>query len=489
MSAVPDSRPGLSDAFRESPALISVCGAAAVSLATLAVYSPKYALGVIIVVAFFALALRRLALGVAVFTLLTFPEYLPGTLGAGATVAKPLGAVLALAWIVTVVARPRSTRLLSRDVAGVFWVTCAFLALAGASVLWAPNLAQVQYEIPRLVQVVLLFLVVYTAASTARDFRIVIWAFLLASVITGAYSTATGNFGAAGRLSGIFDPNYFAAELIPAILISFFLALTTRGRTRVLAGIVFAFDMVAFALAQSRGGIIGLFVAFAAAVVLAGRARPRVLAAVLIVAALAVGFYFEFAPYHLRSTFSQSLAGASSGRADEWKIAFRMFRNHPLGGVGLGNFVVLEPSYSTQTFNLNFVNLVVSRPLVAHNSFLEVAAELGLGGVALFAAILGLLWVRAGRALAVFASTTDPLEFYARGLVAGAIGMFAAYVFLSGQYEKQLWLVLGLLASTSLLAWQGRMQARANEPDDRHSVGRRFLAVPDVARGPFGGRT
>jgi putative inorganic carbon (HCO3(-)) transporter len=489
VSAVAGARPGSSELFRESSALIVLCGAATVLLAAVAVYSPKYALGAIAATAFLALALKRLVLGVAVFTVLTFPENLPGTLGAGATVAKPLGAVLAVAWIVNVVARQRSARLLSRDMPGAFWAACALLVLAGTSALWAPSLGQVGYEMPRLLQVVLLFLVVYTAVSTSSDFYIVVWAFLIGSVVTGAYSIATGSFGAAGRLGGIFDPNYFTAELIPAILISLFLMLTKRGRTRALAVVVLAFDLIAFALAQSRGGIIGLFVALIAAVALAGRARPRVIAGVLIFAAVAVGYYFEFAPYHLRSTFSQSLGGASSGRADEWRIAARMLGNHPFGGVGLGNFVVLEPSYSTQTFNLNFVNQVVTRPLVAHNSYLEVAAELGLGGVALLLGILGLVWYRAGRALAVFASARDPIEFYARGLVAGAIGMFTAYVFLSGQYEKQLWLVLGLLAALSALARQTLTQPEAHVSDDRGRVGRRLVVVPDIGQDSLPGAT
>jgi len=456
MAEVADPRLGLSELSWEPSALIALCAATTVALATVAVYSPKYAFGAIAAAAFLALALWRLAFGVAVFAVLTFPEHLPGTLGAGATVAKPLGVVLVLAWIVTVVARPRSSRLMPRDMPDAFWVTCAFLALAATSALWAPDLGQVAYEMGRLLQVAAFFLFVYTAVSTRRDFRIILWSFLVGSVVTAAYSIATGSYGAAGRLSGIFDPNYFAAELIPAIVVGFFLALTKNGRTRLFAGIVVAFDMVAFALTQSRGGIVGLCVGLIAAGVVAGRARPRVIAAILIIAAIGIGYYLAFAPYHVRDTFSGSLSGASSGRADEWRIATRMFRNHPFGGVGLGNFVVLEPSYSTQTFNLSFVNLVVTRPLVAHNSYLEIAAELGLGGVALFIAILGLVAYRARRALRALASSGDSLEFYARGLFAGAVGMFVAYIFLSGQYEKQLWLVLGLLAAVGVRGWEVR---------------------------------
>ena len=171
MAEVADPRLGLSELAWEPSALIALCAATTVALATVAVYSPKYAFGAIAAAAFLALALWRLAFGVAVFAVLTFPEHLPGTLGAGATVAKPLGVVLVLAWIVTVVARPRSSRLMPRDMPAAFWVTCAFLALAAASALWAPDLGQVAYEMGRLLQVAAFFLVVYTAVSTRRDFR------------------------------------------------------------------------------------------------------------------------------------------------------------------------------------------------------------------------------------------------------------------------------------------------------------------------------
>jgi hypothetical protein len=40
----------------------------------------------------------------------------------------------------------------------------------------------------------------------------------------------------------------------------------------------------------------------------------------------------------------------------------------------------------------------------------------------------------------------------ARGVVVGTLGMLAAFAFISAQYEKQLWLLLGLAASLSTIA-------------------------------------
>ena len=424
--------------------------AAAVSvvlLAAITVYWPKYAAGAVIGAGVVLLALRRLPLAVGIFVILTFPEHLPGSLGVGATVAKPFGVILAVAWLAAIVERRGAIRLLPRDHPALMWTVTAFVALAAISSIWAADVSQLIYNFSRLFQVVLLMLIVYTAASTANGFRTVIWAFLLGSAATAGYSIATGGYAATGRLSGIFDPNYFAARLIPAILIACFIVLTTRSRsTRAAAAAVLAVDVVAFALTQSRGGIVGLVVALIVGVALAGNARPRILAAVCVAFALGIGYYFAASPAHLRSSFSTSLSGASAGRSDEWRIALRMFSNHPLSGVGLGNYVVVEPSYATQTLNVTHVRYIAKDRLIAHSTYLEVAAELGLGGIALLIAILSIAAIRGGRGFAVRARAPD-LQFYARGLLAGAVGMFAAYLFLSAEYEKDLWLVLGLLAA------------------------------------------
>ena len=44
------------------------------------------------------------------------------------------------------------------------------------------------------------------------------------------------------------------------------------------------------------------------------------------------------------------------------------------------------------------------------------------------------------------------MEILARGVLIGTLGMLAAFVFITAQYEKQLWLLLGVCASLSTLA-------------------------------------
>ena len=274
-----------------------------------------------------------------------------------------------------------------------------------------------------------------------------------ASAFTSLYSTISGTYIATGRLAGLFDPNYFAAELIPAILIALFLFATADGAaTRWLAATVAGVDLVAFVLTQSRGGIVGLSVALPAAVLFAGRARPRVLALVLVVVAVGLGYYLAFKPAHVFGSGTRGgLTATSSGRIDEWRVALRVFKGHPVGGVGLGNYQVVEPSYATQTLNLNVVRYIVKFRQAAHNTYLQVAAELGLVGLFVFLTILVLPLRLAAQALARIDRSLGEVEFQVRGLLAGAIGMLTAYFFLSAEFEKQLWLVLALLACVPAL--------------------------------------
>jgi O-antigen ligase len=420
-------------------------GVAAIALGAVAAYSPKTALEALLALGLVVLAICRLDLAVGVFILMTFPEHLPGTLGVGATLAKPVGALIALAWVGRVAAQRGVVPLLPRECPALFWAALGFVALGAMSALWATDPGSTFTDLSRIVQVVVLMLVAFTAAANRSGFRLILGSYLGASALTSLYSIGTGGYSQAGRLAGLFDPNYFAASLVPALLVCLFLLLAPGPRHhRGLVGAVAAIDLLAFVLTQSRGGLIGLAVALVAAVALAGAARPRVVAVVLVLFAAGLGYYTLAAPSHVTSS-------SSSGRAGEWRIALRMFGSRPLSGVGLGNFGVVEPSYSTKLLNLQRVRFVVNFRQRVHNTYLEVAAEEGIAGVLLLLAVFGLSLRYAGRSLPALARAPDSLEPWVRGLIAGAIGMFVAYFFLSAQWEKQLWIVLALLAAAPAL--------------------------------------
>jgi O-antigen ligase len=430
--------------------VVAASGAAAL-FAVVAVHSPKYAVLALLAAAFVALAMSRLALAVAAFIVLTFPDHLPGSFGAGATLAKPVGALLVLAWGTIVLTRRARLPLLPQSRPLLFWAIVGLLLFGCVSILWAADTGQTRLGLERILLNAALLVVVYTAASTRSGFRTIVNGFLVGSVVTSVYSIVTGYNQ---RLAGIIDTDYFAAQLIPAIIIACFLFVTAGSpRARWLYAAVAGVDLVAFVVTQSRGGIVGLAVGLFAAVVLAGRARARILALVLALLAVGLGYYFGYKPAHVfgGDTTRGGLNGATSGRLDLWRVALLIFQSHPFGGVGLGNFQTVEPSYATQTVNLTLVRQIVKEQLVVHNTYLQLLADLGLVGLGLFLAILALPLRLAGRALRRLELELNELEFHVRGLLAGTIGMLIAYAFLSAEFEKPLWLVLGLLASVPAL--------------------------------------
>jgi O-antigen ligase len=455
---VAEARARLIPGFAAGSAVTTAAAGGAAVLGAVAVYSPKQAVFALLAVAFVGAAIARLPLAIAAFVMLTFPEHLPGALGAGATLAKPLGALILVAWVGAALTRRGSLPLLPRAHPALFWTIVGFLLFGAISILWAADPGLSRSSLGRLLQVVALALVTYTAASNRSGFRTIVYGYLLASAITSLYSIGSGTYLQKGRLAGLFDPNYFAAELIPAIMVAGFLFVTTGStRMRLLSAAVAGVDLVAFVLTQSRGGIVGLGFALVAALVFAGRARPRILALVLVLAAGGLGYYLAYKPAHVfgSGTRTGGLATASSGRIDEWHVALRVFEGDPVGGVGLGNYEVAEPSIATQTLNLTFVHYIVNYRQVVHNTYLQMAAELGVVGLFLFLAVLVLPLRLAARALARLERGLGELEFLARGLLAGTIGMLGAYIFLTAETEKQLWLMLALLAAVPGLLLRG----------------------------------
>jgi hypothetical protein len=136
------------------------------------------------------------------------------------------------------------------------------------------------------------------------------------------------------------------------------------------------------ALAALAVAALGLFVWTA----IRGRQAIRYLAlgsaAVVLVGATAVVFLWP------RGGANMAMNAALAYRLDLWNAGSRMIRDYPLTGVGIGQF----PPYSSRYRGPGEGGLPPA-PENAHNNLLQIAAELGLPGLAAF-----LLWVAFGTA-------------------------------------------------------------------------------------------
>jgi O-antigen ligase len=442
------------------PGLVLLACVVGVLLVRLSVTRPLLVLAAIAGLAAVVHAVRRFSVAVALFTTLTFFERIPGS-GHSVTLVKVASAALLLSWIGFLVDR-RPLPFLLRDQPLLSYGVFLLVVWAGASGLWATEAGMTRSEVFRLVQMLFLVFLVFSAISQRRDLRFFCWAYVAgaaltsAVVLSGLAGTAAGADGTATRFGGAFgNPNNLAAVTLPAIGLAGFMAFASRRVVErwLLAGCGALLVLTCF-LTQSRGGFVGLGVMCVAAVFYAGPARARSVALVLVIVAAGSIYFGTFASSSARQRVTSYSAADSTGRADLWNVAFQMALNHPVQGIGFGNFTVVAPSYLQRTVDIGRSDLFL-RPgaTQVHNTYLNVLAELGVVGLLLFMAFLAGVFAIALRATRALARAGDAEgELLGRGLVIGAVGMLTAYFFFSAQFEKQLWLVLGSLIALSTLA-------------------------------------
>ncbi|MGN6798069.1 MAG: O-antigen ligase family protein [Gaiellaceae bacterium] len=414
--------------------------------------NPLLAAGAVCGIAFLLVALVAPVVALTAFVALTFISQLSGV-GASVSVAKGAGAALVLAWLYHEGIGER--RFAARASVRLFAIVAgAFVILGIMSALWAADPHAALSATFRLAQGPLLVIVVASIVRTPKSLLTVCMAFVIGAAVSAGAGMAGLNhtdqtIASTGRLSGgvVADPNYLAAVLVPGIILSLFLALTLESvRARLLAGLCGLIATVGLFLTQSRGGVIALAVAAIGAIVIAGPLRRQIVVVLLVIAAFASMYLFLVAPPQSLSRITSFTAagGSGTGRTDLWAVAAKTFESHPFVGVGADNFTVVEQRYAVD-FNRNLprADLVVQAHEQVHNTYLQVASELGAAGVVLFLATIGIAFRACRRAIRE--TRRVDVSAISRALFVGCLGMLVAFVFLTAQYQKQLWLVIALL--------------------------------------------
>ncbi len=438
-------------------------------------FNPTFAIATSLACGFVLLVFADLGLGLAVFTLLSFLEVLPSE-NALFSVGKVGGVLLALAWLALVLTRPDAKSDFFAVHPGMTAVICAFLGWTLLSAVWAENPAATLGSFGRYLLNAVLFLIVFTAVRSRKQAVYVAAAFLAGAVVASLYGMLTGG-AYTGRLSGGGnDPNGLAAALVVGLALAGGLAANLKRSPGLrLATFAAAFlCLIGIFFTVSRAGLIALGVSLIAALFLAGPWRPRIAIATIMIVGGTFYYFAALAPQQARERITQSTSGEArveEGRTTIWAVGERMARANFVKGVGSGNFRVASPHYLLEPGAVTRSDQIIDKPLVAHNVYLEIWAETGLVGLALFAAIILFSLVCCLKAAKEFAKRRDRGgEMLARSLAIGLIGLLAAAFFNSLQYNKMLWLMLGL--APALLA------VARNEAFPESSASRSSASLP-----------
>jgi glycosyltransferase involved in cell wall biosynthesis len=318
---------------------------------------------------------------------------------------------------------------------------------------------------------VILFLLVATLAASASRLRRALLAALAAgallstlAVIQAITRDFSNEFGGLARikyahiygdrfeprLAGpLGDPNFFAQVLLILVPVGLALGYEERNRNRkILVFATVALIISGALLTYSRGGAIALGAVLLLSL-LSRKPRKRELiigGVALMVAALAVprGFIQRL------TTIEEMMPGYEAVHPDSsfakrkllTAAAWQMFLDNPVLGVGAGNYTVHFEEYADRIGSEAREYDDPAEAHYPHNLYLEVAAETGLLGLAVFAGIILFVFRDLRRSRRFFLASGDPQSAaIATGLGIALIGYLLSSLFLHGHFERYLWLM------------------------------------------------
>lgn len=237
-----------------------------------------------------------------------------------------------------------------------------------------------------------------------------------------------------------FAPNIVAGAIAPLVPLALVWTTTQQGLRRVLVLGVALFLLAVVIVTQSRGALIGLVVAFG---ILSVWRVPRLMwLAPLVVLVLVAGLVY-LGPERVSEIILVSDSnGSAGGRVELWDRALRMFQDFPFTGIGLGTF---ESTVFT-LFPLLQNNPGAPTPH-AHNLYLEMGVDFGIGG---FVAFLGLVTGAFGAAVQYLKRAHTRFDSaFAIGLLAGLITFLLHSlldaVMVSTKVAFIIWILLALI--------------------------------------------
>jgi O-antigen ligase len=331
----------------------------------------------------------------------------------------------------------------ARDpVARLLFAFAVWAAITAPFALYASGAVQALAAFPYAFVLVGSFLLVRPTLDALERVHVSI---VVQTLLLALYMVAFGKDQDNGRLTGtgMYDPNDLAALF--CFLWPFCLALIRRRDYRLVALGALTMALVAFNITRtgSRGGLLGWIVG---TILFYLVFHPIRLLKVVAVSCVCVALLWREAPPIFRDRAKTILhpsedynANLETGRVKIWGRGLGYLASRPITGVGLNNFSEAEGRH--------FMQQGKAAPwFTAHNTYIQVATELGIVGFGLF---MGILWNCGRRTLPMWRrSKRNALhpEWHRPELFAALAAYMVAAFFLSLGYSFITFGVVAVLA-------------------------------------------
>lgn len=360
--------------------------------------------------------------------------------------------------------------------APVLGAMLAYAAAIGLSALGphdhvAPILAASDYLREVIIALLLVNLIDTTAALRRATWMLVAAGAVLAgaAVLQAATGQDLGGLSTASlagdhiRLDGPFgcDSNHFAQLLLTVVPLALYRAWDERRMTgRLIALGALLLFVAVIVRTFSRSGLLGLLVALGAAIAMRGFNRARLIPvglALLVMVSTAPDTYWRRIGAAIGWVARPMVPGVAQWTAldpppggdsldSRWglgRVGWTMFREHPLTGVGKGNYYSLYAEYARQVDPT-----LPGDPMGPHNALIHVAAQTGVLGLAAFTmtVLVGLCGLRTGARRLAGAGLVREAGLLAAIEVALYAYLVTAMFLNDNTFQRYLWLLIGLAA-------------------------------------------
>jgi len=343
------------------------------------------------------------------------------------------------------------------------------LALFAWSVLSIPTAlvpgASFDFVMNGFIKTVFMAIVVACAVRGPRDLAriagVLFWgAALYAAVVLLRFDVGEGSDWRLGHLY-YYDANDFATFAVSAMPIGVYFAYRARSWSQ---RFVFVAALVVigatFVRSGSRGGFLALmatllFMVMSYRAISIGKriAAVTVVGLVLLVAA-SDRYWTQMGTILSKTDYNQT---EETGRLQVWQRGLGYVARYPLFGVGAGNFSAAEGLLSELAQRQQYGRGVKWN--APHNTFLQVAAEMGLPALVFFVAVIATTFQalkRSPGSLRDRAARPPVAPGFKQALTASLVGFIVGSLFLSLAYTELLYTLVALALAVRKLEWRFR---------------------------------
>ncbi|MFL5757391.1 MAG: O-antigen ligase family protein [Chloroflexota bacterium] len=387
------------------------------------------------------------------------------------------------------------------------WLLALFTIQIVSTLLAADQWSAVGFLFTFILEGLVVFFLVTNAIRERRMLYLTLWVLLLTGAALGAisgfqqvtqtYYTAYLGFGQIGdgvvplsatlgaelkpRLAGpIGESNYYAQYMLMLVPLGIVLIrIERRPVMKLLALGATALVITAMATAASRGGFLGLVIVLMVLTLL-GYIRPGQLlvgglVALVALSAISPGYINRLIRLQDVASGTEDADTAVLGRIGENTAALLAFSDHPIIGVGPGQFRNVYQDYARK-----LGADIHEGARVAHSLYLSTLAELGIvGAFAFFGAIATTMWGLVRWRSRLRAREPELVDM-ASAMFVSLIGFLATGIFLDLAYARYFWFMLAVAAAA------GHLVSRAMRDEAEGEVSTPSLTVTPVAAASAG---